>query len=54
MGDLKPDKVPVIFMIVFKSEMGLFEMTDEYSAYDEKEVIVQDGFQYLVTNKQLK
>lgn len=39
--------LPVIFEIDFQSSIGLFEMTDDISAYPgEFEVLVQDGLVY--------
>lgn len=51
MSDIPPGKVPVIFQIHFKSEQGLFALTDDYSAYPENEVLVQDGLEYKVIQK---
>ena len=51
-ADLKEDRVAVIYQIDFKGTCGLFEMTDEYTAYPgEGEVLVQDGLLYKVTSK---
>ena len=43
--------MPVIFVIEFKSDMGLFEMTSAYTAFPENEVLIQDGLRYKVTEK---
>lgn len=37
------DLLPVIYKITFTSQKGLFSMSHGYSAYDEQEVLVQDG-----------
>ena len=43
------EKIPVVFQIHFKGSTGLFELTDEFTAYPgEDEVLVQDGLEYLV------
>ena len=45
------NKVSVVFDIDFKGETGLFQLTDEFTAYPgENEILVQDGFKYLVLN----
>ena len=47
--DLKEDKFPVVFEIVFKGYSGLFELINGYTAYpEEQEVLVQDGLTYQV------
>ena len=38
--DENKNKIPVIFIIEFTSQRGLFAMTDEYSAFKEKEVLI--------------
>ena len=48
------DKVPVIFEIDFKGNEGLFKLTKDISAYAEEEVLIQDGFQYLVTENSVQ
>ena len=48
--DLPSDKVPVIFTINFESKQGLFAMSEGYSAFNEQEVLIQDGLEYLVTS----
>ena len=48
--ELKQHQVPVLFEISFKSQSGLFELTEGYTAYpEEEEILVQDGLQYLIT-----
>lgn len=40
---------PVLFEILFEGERGLFNMNDqEYTAFQEDEVLIQDGFPYRV------
>ena len=46
--NLTKDKFPVIFAIHFNSQKGLIAMNEECSAYNESEVLVQDGLRYLV------
>ena len=42
--DDEEGKIPVIFEINFTGRIGLFELTDEYTAYPkEDEVLIQDG-----------
>ena len=42
-------EVPVVLEIHFEGDRGLFELTDDYTAYPgEDETLVQDGLQYLV------
>ena len=49
---LKKDQIPVIFVINFKGQNGLFELTPEYTAFpSENEVLIQDGLKYYITNK---
>ena len=37
---------------MFKGSRGLFEMTEEYSAFpEEKEVLMQDGLAYRVVDR---
>ena len=41
--------LPVVFHIEFVSQVGLFQMSKEYTAYpDEDEILIQDGLQYRV------
>ena len=48
-NELKDDFVPVLFEIDFKGKHGLFQLTNGFTAYeDEKEILIQDGLQYLV------
>ena len=48
---LDNQRVPVVFEISFKGSNGLFQLTDDFSAYpDELEVLVQDGLTYRVTD----
>ena len=48
-NDLKPDKMPIVFEIIFKGSSGLFQLTAGFTAYpNEQEVLVQDGLTYLV------
>ena len=50
LNDLTEDKLAVIFVLDFKSQKGLFEMSKGYTAFPgEDEVLVQDGLQYLIT-----
>lgn len=50
--DIKQGQMPVIFKIEFKGQKGIFEMTNEYTAYPgENEVLIQDGLKYLITSK---
>ena len=45
------NEIPVIFEILFKGSTGLFQLTSDFSAYPgEQEVLIQDGFSYLVTS----
>ena len=47
--------IPVIFIIHFDCSSGLFEMTEEYTAYPgEDEVLVQDGLEYLIKSNESK
>ena len=49
--ELPEDKVPVVFEIRFSGQAGLFEMTEDVTAFpDESEVLVQDGLEYLIVN----
>ena len=41
-----------MFVINFNGQKGLIAMTQEFSAYTEQEVLVQDGLKYSVTNKE--
>lgn len=42
--DVEEGKIPVIFEIYFNGSTGLFELTEEYTAYPkEDEVLIQDG-----------
>ena len=51
-SDKDDGKVAVVFVIEFRGQKGLFEMTRDYTAYpDEGEVLLQDGLQYLITDK---
>ena len=50
--NLTKDKFPVIFAIHFNSQKGLIAMNDECSAYNESEVLVQDGLEYSITKKE--
>ena len=43
------DQIPVLFLIDFTGQSGLFELTKEYTAYPvEDEELIQDGLEYLV------
>lgn len=45
------DMEPVLYDIDFRKSTGLFQLTEEYTAYPaEREVLVQDGLQYLVVS----
>ena len=45
--------VPVIFDIEFRGRKGMFELTDEFTAYpDEHEILLQDGLAYTVLTVQ--
>lgn len=45
------DKVSIVFEIDFRGDKGLFKLTGDYSAYpEEEEVLIQDGFEYMVTS----
>jgi len=47
--DLSDNQVPVVFEIKFKGKRGLFEMSEQYTAYPgEDEVLIQDGLQYRI------
>ena len=49
--DLQKDQIPVVFIIKFKGKKGLFELTQEYTAYPgEDEVLIQDGLKFLITS----
>ena len=51
MKDLKEPLVPVVFEINFKGSIGLFKMTDDITAFPgEDEVLIQDGFEYLIVD----
>lgn len=53
--DVKIDQIPVVYKIKFNGQLGLFEMSDLYTAYPgEDEVLIQDGLEYLITNKSLQ
>lgn len=45
--------IPVLFQIKFKGDKGLFELSEEFTAYpEEDEVLIQDGLEYkVVENK---
>ena len=49
------ESTPVVFEIEFHGKKGLFEMTDDYTAYPgENEVLIQDGLKYqVITNQEL-
>ena len=37
-------ELPVVFEIIFKGPIGLFDLTDEFTAFpEEQEVLIQDG-----------
>ena len=47
---LKDEKTPVVFEICFKGTLRLFQLTKDFTAFpSEKEVLVQDGMTYRVT-----
>ena len=47
--DCQVDRIPVVFQIKFKGNSGLFNLSDQFSAYpEEEEVLVQDGLTYRV------
>ena len=49
-NDLKTDRTPVVFQILFRGSTGLFQLTSDFTAYpEEEEVLVQDGLTYKVT-----
>ena len=42
---------PIIYKINFNGSKGLFEMSDDYTAFaGEDEVLIQDGLEYTVKN----
>ena len=50
---LKDHEVPVIFEIIFNGNSGLFELTQEFSAYPEEcEVLLQDGLEYRILSNE--
>ena len=49
LSDIPEDKSPVIYDIRFTGDEGLFNMSDpRYTAFDEDEVLIQDGFEYKI------
>ena len=45
--------MPVIFEIDFQGNSGLFELTDDVTAYPgEDEILVQDGLEYLIVSNE--
>ena len=49
--NLPEDKCPVIYHIEFKGNEGMFHLNNSnFTAYLEDEILVQDGFEYLVTS----
>lgn len=49
LNDIPDDKFAVIYDIKFTGDEGLFNMSDpRYSAFDEDEVLIQDGFEYKI------
>ena len=47
--DCEATQVPVVFEIFFIGKSGLFELSDDITAYpEEHEVLLQDGLQYRV------
>lgn len=48
---VKDDRVAVLFKIAFTGSNGLIK-TEKFSAFpEEKEILIQDGLEYLVTSK---
>ena len=52
MQELKEGQVPVVFEVTFKGIQGLFELTQDFTAYpgEEDEILLQDGLEYLITD----
>ena len=51
MKKLEEPLVPVVFEINFKGSIGLFKMTYDITAFPgEDEVLIQDGFEYLIVD----
>ena len=47
--EIPDDKLPVIYDIRFTGDEGLFNMSDSrYTAFEEDEVLIQDGFEYKI------
>lgn len=50
-SDLEEDKVAVIYNIVFNDDEGLFSMNDRrFTAFEEEEVLLQDGLEYRIVS----
>ena len=53
LNDLPDDKEAVIYDIRFTGDEGLFNMSDSrYTAFEEDEVLIQDGFEYKIDKVQ--
>ena len=49
--DLPEDKCAIVYHIEFKGDEGLFYLSDDnYTAFEEQEVLIQDGLDYTITN----
>ena len=50
--DLPSDKCAVVYQIQFMGDEGLFYLSGNYTAYNEEEVLIQDGLDYTIIDIQ--